>query len=194
MRRAVFLDRDGTICEDVGYLGDPAGLRVYDFAGRAIRRLNDAGLLTILVTNQSGVARGYFDEDAVAAVHERLVSVLSSCGARLDAIYYCPHHPTAGRPPYRIDCGCRKPLPGMIERAASDHYIDVEGSWVVGDKRADVLLAQSAGARAVLVRTGYGSGEWEYHRGTWPRDPEHVAENLADAVEWILTDALEGAE
>lgn len=189
MKRAVFLDRDGNVCEDVGYLGDASKLHVYPYAAKAIRRINESSMLAILVTNQSGVARGHFGEDAVLKVHDRLERELARGGARLDGIYYCPHHPTIGQPPYRQACECRKPRPGMLVRAAADHDIDLSKSFVVGDKYSDVRLAHEAGARAVLVRTGYGRGEWEYDRATWPRQPEHVAETLEDAVEWILDEA-----
>ena len=189
MKRAVFLDRDGNVCEDVGYLGDPSKLVVFPYAAEAVRRLNESSMLAILVTNQSGVARGHFGEDAVLRVHDRLERELARGGARLDGIYYCPHHPTIGQPPYRQSCECRKPRPGMLVRAAADHDIDLSQSFVVGDKYSDVRLAHAAGARAVLVRTGYGRGEWEYDRATWPRQPEHVAETLEDAVEWILDEA-----
>ena len=189
MKRAVFLDRDGNVCEDVGYLGDPSMLHVYPYAPEAIRRINESSMLAILVTNQSGVARGHFGEDAVLKVHDRLEGELARGGARLDGIYYCPHHPTIGQPPYRQSCECRKPRPGMLVRASADHDIDLSRSFVVGDKYSDVRLAHEAGARAVLVRTGYGRGEWEYDRATWPRQPEHVAETLEDAVDWILDQA-----
>lgn len=189
MKRAVFLDRDGNVCEDVGYLGDPSKLVVFPYAAEAVRRLNESSMLAILVTNQSGVARGLFGEDAVLRVHDRLERELARGGARLEGIYYCPHHPTIGQPPYRQSCECRKPRPGMLVRAAADHDIDLSQSFVVGDKYSDVRLAHEAGARAVLVRTGYGRGEWEYDRATWPRQPEHVAETLEDAVEWILDEA-----
>lgn len=189
MKRAVFLDRDGNVCEDVGYLGDPSKLVVFPYAAEAVRRINESSMLAILVTNQSGVARGLFGEDAVLRVHDRLERELARGGARLEGIYYCPHHPTIGQPPYRQSCECRKPRPGMLVRAAADHDIDLSQSFVVGDKYSDVRLAHEAGARAVLVRTGYGRGEWEYDRATWPRQPEHVAETLEDAVEWILDEA-----
>lgn len=186
MRRAVFLDRDGTINVDVGYVGDPSELDVYPFAAAAIRALNAAGLLAVVVTNQSGVARGLYDEAAILRVHERLGAELAADGARLDAAYYCPHHPSIGVPPYRCECECRKPRPGMLERAAGEHDIDLARSFVVGDKYSDIALGHRAGARSILVKTGYGRSGWEYDRTSWPRQPEHVAETLEDAVAWIL--------
>ncbi len=186
MRRAVFMDRDGTVSDEVGYLNHVSRLRVYPWSASAIRALNDAGLLAVLVTNQAGVARGYFPETMILDVHARLVEELAAQGATLDAIYYCPHHPTAGEPPYRADCGCRKPRPGMLLQAAAEHDIDLASSYVVGDKYSDVRLAHAVGASGVLVMTGYGRGEYEYERETWPRAPEHVAESLEDAVAWIV--------
>ncbi|HQR37513.1 MAG TPA: HAD family hydrolase [Blastocatellia bacterium] len=194
MRRAVFMDRDGTVSDEVGYLNHVSRLRVYPWSASAIRALNDAGLLAVLVTNQAGVARGYFPETMILDVHARLVEELAAQGATLDAIYYCPHHPTAGEPPYRADCECRKPRPGMLLQAAAEHDIDLASSYVVGDKYSDVRLAHAVGASGVLVMTGYGRGEYEYERETWPRAPEHVAESLEDAVAWIVAAAVGEAE
>lgn len=189
MIRGVFLDRDGTVCEDVGYLDDASNLKVYPFAVDAIRRLNAARFCAILVTNQSGVARGFFDEAAIGVIHDELERVLAAGDARLDGIYYCPHHPTAGILPFRTDCDCRKPRPGLLLRASDEHGIDLAHSYVVGDKYSDVELGHRAGARSVLVRTGYGRQEWEYHRASWPREPDFIAATLGDAVNWILEDA-----
>jgi D-glycero-D-manno-heptose 1,7-bisphosphate phosphatase len=180
------MDRDGTVSDEVGYLNHVSRLRVFPWSAEAIRILNASPLLAILVTNQAGVARGYFKEEMIGAVHDRLVDELARDGARLDAIYYCPHHPTAGEPPYRTDCECRKPRPGMLTRAGLEHGVDLAASYVVGDKYSDVRLAHAVGATGVLVLTGYGQGEYEYERATWPREPEHVAGTLLDAVTWIL--------
>jgi len=184
-RRAVFIDRDGTISEEVGYVNHPSRYRVFPYAAEAIRRLNEAGWLAILVTNQAGVARGYFTEDVIGAVHTLLTRELERGGARLDAIYYCPHHPSVGEPPYRFDCDCRKPRPGLIRRAADDLDIDLAGSWMVGDRYSDTELALNAGTRAALVLSGYGRGEWEYQRAAWRHQPDLVAENLLEAVQTI---------
>lgn len=189
MTRAIFMDRDGTVSEEVGYLNHVSRLRLFPWTVAAIRAVNASPLLAVLVTNQAGVARGYFKEEMIGMVHERLVAELAREDARLDAIYYCPHHPTAGEPPYRADCDCRKPRPGMLVRAAEEHGVDLARSYVVGDKYTDIRLAHAVGATGVLVLTGYGRGELEYERQTWPREPEHVAETLLDAVTWILEDA-----
>ena len=186
-RRAVFIDRDGTISEEVGYVNHPTRYRVFPFAAEAIKMLNDAGWLAVLVTNQAGVARGYFKEDVIAAVHDLLARELEREGARLDAVYYCPHHPSVGEPPYRSDCDCRKPRPGLITRAAAEYDIDLAASWMVGDRYGDVELARNAGTRAALVLTGYGRGEFEYQRDSWRREPELVAENLLEAVREIVS-------
>lgn len=185
LRRAVFIDRDGTISEEVGYVNHPSRFRLFPFAAGAVRKLNEAGWLVVLVTNQAGVARGYFTEEVLLEVHRLLCEALEEQGARLDAIYYCPHHPTVGRPPYRLDCDCRKPKPGLIHRAARDFAIDLERSWMIGDRYSDVELARNAGVRAAFVLTGYGRGEWEYQRGEWRQMPDLVAADLADAVECI---------
>jgi D-glycero-D-manno-heptose 1,7-bisphosphate phosphatase len=193
MKRAVFMDRDGTVTDEVGYLNHVSRLRVLPCAAPAIRAVNQTEMLAVLVTNQAGVARGYFKEEMIGRVHERLVEALAADGARLDAIYYCPHHPTAGEPPYRRDCDCRKPRPGLLERAAREHEIDLTASYMIGDKYSDVRLAHVVGAKGVLVLSGYGRGEHEYDAESWPRRPDYVAETLLDAVEWVLEDAREEA-
>ena len=185
-RRAVFIDRDGTISEEVGYVNHPSRYRVFPYAAEAVRSLNEAGWLAILVTNQAGVARGYFAEALVSEVHDLLARELARGGARLDAIYYCPHHPAVGEPPYRFDCDCRKPRPGLIRRAARDLELDLSRSWMVGDRYGDVELARNAGLRAAFVLSGYGRGEWEYQKASWASEPDLVAEDLLAAVREII--------
>jgi D-glycero-D-manno-heptose 1,7-bisphosphate phosphatase len=185
-RPAVFIDRDGTISEEVGYVNHPSRFRLFPFSTAAIKLLNDSGWLAILITNQAGVARGYFSEDVITSVHDRLRSDLEGGSARLDAIYYCAHHPTVGEPPYRFGCDCRKPKPGLIERAAQDLEIDLQASWMVGDRYGDVELARNAGLHAAFVLSGYGRGEWEYQRSSWKHEPDLVAENLFEAVRLIV--------
>lgn len=188
-RRAVFMDRDGTISEEIGYVNHPARYRVFPYAGEAVRLLNEAGWLAILVTNQAGVARGYFTEEMIGAVHGVLEDELKLVGARLDAIYYCAHHPSVGHPPYRLDCDCRKPRPGLIRRAAADFDIDLDRSWMIGDRYSDIELAHNAGVRSAFVLSGYGRGEWEYQRAAWKSEPEMVAEDLLEAVRKIINKA-----
>jgi len=186
-RPAVFIDRDGTLTEEVGYVNHPSRLRLLPRSAQAVRRINAAGLAAVVVTNQAGIARGYFSADVLRATNEALVEQLKDAGAHLDGLYVCPHHPTEGMPPYRAACDCRKPAPGLLRRAAAELDIDLAASVMVGDKASDLAPARAVGARAVLVLTGYGRGEWEYRRAELPVEPDHVAADLLDAVEWALT-------
>lgn len=186
-RRAVFMDRDGTVSEEVGYVNHVSRYRVFPFAAEAVRTLNEAGWLAVLVTNQAGVARGYFKEELIGEVHKVLASELERGGARLDAVYYCPHHPSVGEPPYRFDCDCRKPRPGLLLRAARELNLDLSRCWMVGDRYSDTELARNAGARSAFVLTGYGRGELEHQSQAWSRRPDLVAEDLLDAVKRIVT-------
>jgi len=185
-RRAVFMDRDGTISEEIGYVNHPARYRVFPYASEAVRLLNQSNYLAILVTNQAGVARGYFTEDVIKAVHARLEKELEEGGAHLDAIFYCAHHPSIGEHPYRFNCDCRKPKPGLIRRAAEHFDIDLTKSWMIGDRYSDIELARNAGLRAAFVLSGYGLGEWEYQRGVWKTEPDLVAKDLLEAVQLIV--------
>ncbi len=160
-QRAVFLDRDGTINVEKEYLHRPEEFAFIPGAPEAIRLLKEAGFLVIVVTNQSGVGRGYYDEAAVHRLHRYMDGELSRFGTGVDGYYLCPHHPLHGVGPYRRACGCRKPLPGMLLEAARDFSVDLAASWIVGDKRADVEAGLAAGCRPVLVRTGYGEEETE---------------------------------
>jgi len=179
LRPAVFLDRDGTIAEEVGYLNHINRFHMFPFAAQAIRRLNQAKLPVIVITNQSGVGRGYFPESLVGAVHELMTTQLAKGGAHIDALYYCPHKGDDA-------CACRKPKPGMLERAAREHSLDLRRSFIVGDRYGDIELARSIKARAIMVRTGYGEGEIQWHSAKWPAPPDFIADNLADAADWIL--------
>ncbi|MGH7276378.1 MAG: D-glycero-alpha-D-manno-heptose-1,7-bisphosphate 7-phosphatase, partial [Candidatus Rokuibacteriota bacterium] len=185
-RPAVFIDRDGTLTEEVGYVNHPKRLRLLPRSAQAIRRLNESGIAAVVVTNQAGVARGYFSEEVLAAVNAALVAQLKEEGAHLDGIYVCIHHPTEGVPPYRAVCDCRKPKPGLLQRAAADHGLDLRRSALVGDKPSDLVAARAVGAQGVLVLTGYGLGEWEYRRHRFRVAPDHVAEDLLEAVEWAI--------
>jgi D-glycero-D-manno-heptose 1,7-bisphosphate phosphatase len=183
---AIFLDRDGTLSHEVGYVNHPSRFRLYPWSVDAVRAINHAGWLAVLVTNQAGVARGYFPEAVLEQVMGGLRDTLAAGGARLDATYVCMHHPTVGEAPYRRDCDCRKPSPGMLRRAESELGADLTRSWVVGDRKSDLQLAWSVGGRGALVRTGYGRGELEYLAPTWDRAPDLVAANALEAVEQIL--------
>jgi len=186
MTPAVFLDRDGTVIAETGYLDTLDGLELFPWTVDAIRVLNQAGLLVVLVTNQAGVARGFFDEAFVAETHRHLLERLAAGGARLDGCYYCPHHPEAVVEAYRRTCDCRKPGPGMIRQAARELGIDLPRSYVVGDRWHDVAAAQAAGARGLLVRTGHG--RFEESRPVPDVRPAHIADTLIEAAAWILQD------
>ncbi len=185
-RPALFIDRDGCLIEEMGYINHPSRVRVLPRTPEAIARLNAAGIAAVMATNQAGIARGYFSNETLAAVNAELERQLGALGARLDGLYVCTHHPTAGEPPYRETCECRKPKPGLLLRAAAELSLDLSRSIMVGDKPSDIEAGQAAGAATVLVLTGYGRGEWEYRRHEWTVKPDHVAEDLFDAVEWAM--------
>jgi D-glycero-D-manno-heptose 1,7-bisphosphate phosphatase len=185
-RPAVFIDRDGTLTEEVGYVNLPSRLRLLPRSAEAIRRLNAAGVAAVVVTNQAGIARGYFSEDVLHEVNAALTAALRREGARLDGLYVCTHHPTEGEPPFRAACECRKPRPGLLHRAAAELGLDLARSTMVGDKPSDLVPGRTVGAAAVLVLTGYGLGEWEYRRKAFETEPDHVAGDLLDAVDWAL--------
>jgi D-glycero-D-manno-heptose 1,7-bisphosphate phosphatase len=181
---AVFLDRDGTIIEDVGYLDRLANVDVFPWSVDAVRLLNRGGFTVVVVSNQAGVARGLYKEAFVGDVHRHLDARMAAGGARIDAYYYCPHHPDGSVAAYRQACGCRKPQPGMIRAAERDLGLDVARSFVVGDRWRDIALGRAVGARAVLVRTGYGS--LEEPGAPEGLAPDAVVNNLAAAAAWIL--------
>ncbi len=185
----MFIDRDGTLTDEVGYVNHPSRLRLLPRSAEAVRRLNRAGIPAVMVTNQSGIARGYFSEEVLNAVNAALVDRLKREGAHLDGLYVCAHHPREGEPPFRADCDCRKPKPGLLVRAARELDLDLVRSWMVGDKPSDILAGHRVGARAALVLTGYGLGEWEYRRSRFPVPPDHVADDLLDAADWIIRTA-----
>lgn len=181
-RPAVFLDRDGTLTREADYLRSVAGLRLLPGATEAVRRLRAAGFAVVLITNQSGIARGLYTEADLDLIHRELQRRLARRGTTLDAIYYCPHHPEVGKPPYRRRCPCRKPAPGMLTRAIRDLDLDAVRSFCVGDSARDVAAGQRVGARTVLVRTGYGRRT----EAEAEAKPDHVARDLPEAVTWIL--------
>lgn len=186
-KRAIFLDRDGTLNEEVGYIISPAQFSIFDFTAEAIRLINDNQWRAIVVTNQSGVARGHFDESFLEQIHQTMIASLREKGAVVDAIYYCPHHPEIGDSKYRVDCDCRKPKPGMLQRAAEDFDLDLTDSFVIGDRYGDIAMAHAVGARGVLLKSGHGEFEYRNERNDWPRDPDHISDNLIDAVRWICS-------
>lgn len=172
---AVFLDRDGTLNEDTGYIDSPERLILIEGASSAIKKLNAEGFKVVIITNQSGVARGYFSQEALDAVNKKLVRILEADNAYLDGIYYCPHHPDD-------DCECRKPKTGMLEQAKKDLAIDLKKSYIVGDKASDVEIAHKIGGKGILVLTGMGRDE----KNKLNNKPSYIADDLNDAVEWII--------
>ncbi len=185
MRPAVFLDRDGTMIHDVGYLNRVEDLRWYPSTIDAVRLLNRAGFVVCVTTNQAGIGLGHLNEEILARLHGEMTRVLDEEGARIDGWFHCPHHPHAVVDALRVVCECRKPQPGMIRQAQARLGLDLTRSVVVGDKMADVGLAGSVGARGVLVRTGYGAEVVRAHGGTVP-GAALLADNLMEAVSWIL--------
>jgi D-glycero-D-manno-heptose 1,7-bisphosphate phosphatase len=184
---AVFLDRDGTINVEAGYIHELENLVLMPGAGQAIRRLNMRGVPVILATNQSGPARGYYAESHIHALHERLVALLAAEGAHLDDLYYCPHLPDGTVEAYTMACRCRKPEPQMLEDAAAKHGLDLTRSYMIGDKATDVEVGRAVGARTVLLRSGYGErvldGSYQ-----WTVEADHVADTLVDAIDWVIAD------
>lgn len=185
-RRAIFLDRDGTVNEERHYLFDPELVALTEGIGPAIQSANLAGFLVVVVTNQSGVARGFYSLDDVAAVHRRIAELLALAGARVDRFYCCPHHPAEGIGEYLLDCDCRKPKPGMLLQAARELGIQLQESFLIGDYRTDLEAGAAAGCRTILVRTGHGGGveipseDWDSLRMLG------VARNAAEAIARVL--------
>jgi D-glycero-D-manno-heptose 1,7-bisphosphate phosphatase len=185
-RPAVFIDRDGTMNEQMGYINHPSRLVILPGVPEAVRLLNQSGFLAIVVSNQSGVARGYFPMELVHKVNSLMLESLEREGARLDGIYFCPHLPISELKEYAVDCDCRKPKTGLIERACKDFEINLTRSFTVGDRYHDVEFGHRAGIRGILVRTGYGRGEVDYVLPGKPRPPDFIADDLLSAVHWIL--------
>jgi len=186
-RPAVFFDRDGTLNEEVDFLTEPGQLRLIAGAGPAVRAVNQSGLAACVISNQSGIARGLISEADLGPIHDAFRLQLGASGARIDRIYYCPHHPTQGIDPYRVDCECRKPRPGMLHRAARELGLDLPRSYVIGDRIVDVQAARSAGARGILVMTGYGMTALEECRAQGVV-PDYIAPSVREAVEFVLKD------
>jgi D-glycero-D-manno-heptose 1,7-bisphosphate phosphatase len=184
LRAAVFLDRDGVVIDDVHYLASPTQIKLIPGSAEAIAALNRAGWPVVIVTNQSGVARGLFPLESVTAVHRRLSEQLAGSGARIDAYYFCPHYHTDDvLPAFRQDCACRKPKPGMLHQAAKELGLELSLSWMIGDRATDLEAGAAAGARTILVRTGLGAATDVTSLDRVALRLELVAANLADAVE-----------
>jgi len=186
--RAVFLDRDGTICEEVGYLDSIERLRLIPGSASAIKMLNERGLKAVVVTNQSGVARGFFSEARLQEVHEEMERMLREEGAYLDGIYYCPHLPGDPNEPDLGVCDCRKPASGLLFQAAADLGLDLRASYMIGDHYTDVECGQRVWAKGILVLTGHG-GESVAKKESWLSPPAYIAPDLHAAVQWVIGDA-----
>ena len=182
MRKAVFMDRDGTVSEEIGYMVDPRLYKLFPWTGPAIQKINASGMKAVLITNQSGVGRGYFPETLVHEVHDILRAELGRYNASLDAIYFCPHHPES-------ECDCRKPRPGLLLKARQELGVELSQSYMIGDKYLDIETAYAVGARSILVMTGYGREEHEKYKNS-PQQPHFIAENLLEAVESIISGAF----
>lgn len=188
---AVFLDRDGTINEEVGYLDSLEKFKIIPSAYEAIKLINLSGMKAVVVTNQAGVAKGLFPEELISVVHRHLLTALHQQGAHIDQFYYCPHHPTDGQGIYTMVCNCRKPAPGMLLRAENELDIDLARSYMVGDRYRDVETAKKVGVKGVLVQTGYGNDVLQNagpDQETKESKPDFIAQDILAAVKWILKD------
>jgi D,D-heptose 1,7-bisphosphate phosphatase len=188
---AVFMDRDGTINEEVGYMDSIDKLNLFAYTAEAIRLINESGMKAVVMTNQSGVAKGYFTEEFVRTVHERIQEMLRERGAFIDAFYYCPHHQTEGIGVYLQSCACRKPGAGMLIKASKELDIDLRRSYTVGDMLKDIQVARTVGAKGILVKTGYGINTIEKDLTSATPEicqPSYIAEDILDAVKWIIKD------
>jgi len=178
---AVFFDRDGTLIRDTGYLSDPEGIHILPGSVEAVRWLNQTGMRVIIITNQSGIARGFFNETTLHAIHDRLITLFSAQGARIDAIYYCPHHPEGVVEAYRKSCSCRKPEPGLLLRAAEDFGLDLRCCYLVGDKPIDDMeTIHRVGGKGILISTD--------ERADVKGRPDYITRDIYDAVHWICRD------
>ena len=184
--KAVILDRDGTMIEDVGYLDRLERLKLFPYTVDAVRLLNAGGYRVVVVTSQNGVANGVLTEEFLAEAHAHLSAQFAAAGAKVDGYYYCPHSPHAPVERYRTDCECRKPKPGMILTAAREHGLDLSQSIVIGDRWRDIEMGLNAGTRAILVETGYGRTEATRRPAHLPAVP--VAATLIDAVSLVLSE------
>lgn len=189
----MFMDRDGCLTEEVGYVNHVSRIRLLPGAARAVSKLNQAGVAAVVATNQAGIAKGYFSEHTLRACNAEMVKQLATGEARLDGLYVCVHHPTEGAPPYRVRCECRKPRPGLLVLAERELGVNLAASVMIGDKLSDVEAGQAVGAAGVLVLSGYGRGEWEHRAPGSGIKPDHVAADILEAVDWALERVVRGA-
>jgi len=186
MKKAVFLDRDGTINEEMGYINHPDRLKIFPEAFTAVKMLNENNIPVVLVSNQAGLARGYFDEKVMFLVHKKMADEFKMFGARLDLVLYSPFLKDAKIEKYRCDHPFRKPNTGMLLFAAKHLNIDLNSSYMVGDRYKDIVFARKENLKSILVLTGYGKGEYQYQSSSWKEKPDYIAENILEGVKWIL--------
>jgi D,D-heptose 1,7-bisphosphate phosphatase len=184
-KRAIFLDRDGNINKDVGYPDSYKRINIFPYSYEAVRKINKAGFLAVVITNQSGVGRGLIKEETLKGIHEKMKKSFLKNEAHLDRVYYCPHYIDSSIPKYKKDCRCRKPYPGMALNAAKELDIDLSKSYMIGDKVEDILFGKNINATPILVLTGFGK-ESRVQLEEMNIKPAYVAKNLLDAVNWIL--------
>jgi D-glycero-D-manno-heptose 1,7-bisphosphate phosphatase len=184
-KRAVFLDRDGTINKDVGYPNSYSMIDIFPSSFEAVKKINEAGFLAVVVTNQSGIGRGFIEEKNLHDLHQKMARAFGRHGARFDGIYYCPHYEDSDHPEYRGECTCRKPNPGMAKKAAQDLDVDLSLSYMIGDKVEDILFGKNIHSSPILVLTGFGTKSLPQLREKGI-EPAYVANTLLEAVEWIL--------
>lgn len=182
----VFLDRDGTINYDAGYINHIDNFVMYDYAAQAIRMLNKNGYYVIVITNQSGLGRGFFNEATLEEIHSYMVKSLKEQGALIDGIYFCPHDPNAKVEKYKAVCTCRKPETGLVEMAFKDFDIDKSNMYFIGDKHSDIMAGYKSGCKTIMVKTGYGKGDLINKASKWEVKPDKIADTLLDAVKCIL--------
>ena len=185
MNKAIFLDRDGTINEEMGYINHLSRFKVFDFVYEAIRILNNEGYKIIVITNQSGLARGYFDKSLLERIHSNLLTDAQKNKARIDKIYYCPHHKNGIIAEYSKECDCRKPKPGLLLKARDEFNIDMSQSYIIGDRYKDMQFGLKNSLKTIMVMTGYGLGEYTYQKNNWSQMPDFICQDLLEAAEII---------
>ncbi len=185
MEKAVFLDRDGTINEEMGYINHISRFKIFPFTSEAIKIFTSCGYKVFVITNQAGLARGYFNEDVLNEVNERLLDYLNKNQAHIEKIYFCPHLKDAVVEKYKKDCECRKPKPGMILKAKKEYAIDLSQSFMIGDRYKDIEFGKKQGLKTIMVLTGYGMGEFTHQKQFWKIQPDFICKNLLEAAKVI---------
>ena len=190
LKPVVFLDRDGTINYDAGYINDVDNFMMFPYAAQAIRMLNINGFLVVVITNQSGLARGFFTEETLEEIHNKMTSDLLKQGAKIDGIYFCPHDPNAKVEKYKAVCKCRKPETGLIDAALKELPVDKSKMYFIGDKHSDIMAGYKSGCKTIMVKTGYGKGDLLHKSQKWEVKPDTVADTLLDAVKLIVKNQI----